>query len=109
MIDERGPTAFVYAAGNTRSFGGGGTDVLLQKYDANLNLLWTRTWGGPGEEDVYNAALDPDGDVYIVGAVSASSGCAMCAVLHRFCYKSGADGAAPSKGKVGPDGTPLVD
>lgn len=37
----------VLLGGLTASFGAGNSDFLLQKWDADGNLLWTRTWGGP--------------------------------------------------------------
>jgi len=36
----------VLLGGYTSSFGAGNSDFLLQKWDPNGNLLWTRTWGG---------------------------------------------------------------
>jgi hypothetical protein len=35
-------------AGYTKSFGVGGADVYVVKLDANGNLQWTKTIGGPG-------------------------------------------------------------
>jgi hypothetical protein len=76
-------------AGYTKSFGAGGRDVYVVKLDANGNLQWTKTIGGPaseagssliqtsdggyaiagytesfgaGEEDVYVVKLDKNGD-----------------------------------------------
>jgi hypothetical protein len=36
--------------GWTTSFGAGGADILLVRMDANGNLLWSRTYGGPNDE-----------------------------------------------------------
>ncbi|HML17206.1 MAG TPA: SBBP repeat-containing protein, partial [Bryobacteraceae bacterium] len=40
----------VYVAGSTTSYGAGGQDVLLLKYDPSGHLLWARTWGGPSND-----------------------------------------------------------
>jgi len=40
----------VYVTGSTSSFGAGGGDVLLLKYNSSGTLLWSRTWGGSGNE-----------------------------------------------------------
>jgi hypothetical protein len=61
----------VYVAGSTTSFGAGGQDVLLVKYGSAGNVLWAKTWGGPGD-DFANAVLaDQSGNVYVVGATDS--------------------------------------
>jgi hypothetical protein len=60
-----------YVVGSTTSFGAGGQDVLLLKYDASGNLLWTRTWGGSGNDYGNGVLVGPDGSVYVVGGTSS--------------------------------------
>jgi hypothetical protein len=57
----------VYAVGNTSSFGAGGDDVLLLKYDSGGNLIYNRTWGSAGDESAAAIAIGPDGNLYIAG------------------------------------------
>ena len=45
----------------------GGRDVFLSKFDASRNLLWTKTWGGIGDERGETLALDNLGNVYVAG------------------------------------------
>ncbi|MHA1900484.1 MAG: hypothetical protein ACTSW5_06285, partial [Promethearchaeota archaeon] len=40
----------VYTTGSTMSFGAGGRDLLLIKWDSNGNQIWNRTWGGVDDE-----------------------------------------------------------
>lgn len=37
-------------AGNTNSYGGGGTDAFIAKFNATGNLSWSRTWGGTNSD-----------------------------------------------------------
>jgi pimeloyl-ACP methyl ester carboxylesterase len=63
----------IYAAGATSSFGAGGQDVLLAKYDSTGNLLpgWPKTWGGPGDEFATAIALDSGGNIYVTGGTTS--------------------------------------
>jgi hypothetical protein len=57
----------VYLVGYTESFGAGGEDVLLQKYDASGNVLWSRAWGGIDDEGASAICLDKQGNIYVAG------------------------------------------
>lgn len=61
----------VYLAGSTSSFGAGGQDVLVLKYDEKGNLLWARTWGGSSDDDATAVAADPYGNVYVTGGTQS--------------------------------------
>ncbi len=60
-------------AGDTRSFGSGQSDVYLVKTAADGDTLWTKTFGGAGEEWGYSVQQTNDGG-YIVAGVTASFG-----------------------------------
>jgi RHS repeat-associated protein len=60
-----------YVAGYTSSFGAGGQDVLLVKYDPSGNLLWARTWGGSSDESANGVLVGGDGSVYVVGGTQS--------------------------------------
>jgi hypothetical protein len=63
----------VYLAGGTESFGVGGLDMVLVKYDGNGVQQWNRTWGG-GDHDCGNrVVLDSSENIYLTG-VTASFG-----------------------------------
>jgi hypothetical protein len=55
----------IYVVGTTSNLGGG-TGVLLLKYDSSGNLLFQRTWGTPQSFGTA-IAVDPSGDVYVTG------------------------------------------
>lgn len=57
----------LYAVGSTSSFGAGGQDALVLKYDPTGNLVWAKTWGGSSDDHADGAAVDPNGNVYVTG------------------------------------------
>jgi hypothetical protein len=73
-VDNSSGAPQIVVAGNTKSFGVaasiGTYNVLLQKYDANFGLLWTRAWGGANDEDAFGMTLDAQGNIFVVGVVT---------------------------------------
>ncbi len=63
-----------YLAGQTSSFGAGGVDVFLVKYDHDGILQWNRTWGGTDNEKLYSIAVDSINNVYLGGFANITSG-----------------------------------
>lgn len=70
------PDGGVVMAGDlvgTVDFGDGphtadGTDAVVARFDADANLLWARSFGGPGLQSVRDVTVDPDtGATYITG------------------------------------------
>ncbi|MBA7519506.1 hypothetical protein ES705_11585 [subsurface metagenome] len=57
----------IYIGGQTYSFGAGGYDMILVKYDYQGNYLWNRTWGGGGNDEIEDIALDSAESVYLIG------------------------------------------
>ena len=60
----------VYIVGYTYSFGEGGGDTFLAKYDSLGNKLWERTWGGTASDGGYGVAVSGS-DVYIAGGTDS--------------------------------------
>ena len=60
-------------AGNTGSYGAGGSDAWLLKIDAEGNMEWNQTYGGAGSESAYSAITAQDGGYLFVG-VSGRNG-----------------------------------
>ncbi|MBN4051323.1 gliding motility-associated C-terminal domain-containing protein [bacterium AH-315-M05] len=54
-------------AGNTTSFGAGGWDAYVIKADANGDTLWTRTFGGTGEDHSCYVEQTSDGGYFVTG------------------------------------------
>jgi hypothetical protein len=55
-------------AGATESFGAGEWDVYVVKLDANGNLQWTKTIGGPDREEGVSLIQTSDGGYAIAGS-----------------------------------------
>jgi hypothetical protein len=60
-------------AGFTYSFGAGGYDVYLIKTDASGDTLWTRTYGGAGDDQGESVQQTSDGG-YIVAGITRTMG-----------------------------------
>lgn len=56
--------------GYTNSSGAGGNDVYLIKTDASGNLLWSKTYGGGGDDVGHCLVQTPDGGYAIVGQMA---------------------------------------
>lgn len=60
-------------AGMTKSFGAGNEDIYLIRTDANGNIEWTKTFGGPAIDQAYSVEQTPDNG-FIVAGHTASFG-----------------------------------
>lgn len=58
-------------AGYTESFGNGSSDVYVVKVDRNGNLVYNKTFGGPGDDSAYSISPTGDGG-YIIGGYTFS-------------------------------------
>lgn len=56
---------------DTASFGAGGKDVYLIKTDLSGNLLWTRTFGGTGDDAAVGICRSNDGGFIIAGGTNS--------------------------------------
>src|SRR5688572_795113 len=83
VLDSAG---FAYVTGAT--WGNGGFDVLLLKYDLEGNLLWSRNGGRPGAwwDNAFAMALDPDGNIVLGGYTQPGD-------LDVYVLKYGPDGS----------------
>ncbi|MCW3105257.1 MAG: hypothetical protein JWO09_3697 [Bacteroidetes bacterium] len=59
--------------GSTKSFGVGGSDVVLTKTDALGNEQWTKTFGGAGDDNGEELCITADGG-YVITGTSKSFG-----------------------------------
>ena len=62
-----------FVVGYSQSFGGGDQDVYLIKIDPSGNTLWTKTYGGYGNEDGKEIVATADGNYVIVGASNSQN------------------------------------
>jgi hypothetical protein len=87
--DDWGNSVFVDSSGNvyvtgwfrsyTIDFGGGALtnagvdDIFLAKFDSNGNHLWSKRFGGSGDDRGYSVSVDSSGNVYITGYFMSST------------------------------------
>ncbi len=57
----------IYTIGYTSSYGNGGNDLCLLKFDSDGDLTWNVTWGGPGEDQGAIIAFDLEGNLCVAG------------------------------------------
>jgi hypothetical protein len=57
----------IYVAGFAPSFGAGGYDVAILKFDSSGTLLWQKTWGGNKDDFGYGVSVDSSGSIYVTG------------------------------------------
>jgi hypothetical protein len=75
----------VYVAGTTNSFSSNGqTQIFLLKYDREGELRFSVTWGGIWNDYGAGVAVDPSGNVYVVGTASSYSPAASQVVLLKY-------------------------
>ncbi len=70
--DERGygvcaDATGTYLVGATNSYGHGGSDAFVNKYDLEGNLVCNTTWGGSNDEVAWAVVIDGSGGVYVAG------------------------------------------
>lgn len=79
ITDASGSTFVTGAFLGTATFGGtnvtsdGLDDGFVAKYNPDLSLAWVRRFGGASHDAGYDVALDADGNVYVVGVISATA------------------------------------
>lgn len=61
----------VYVTGSTNSFSNGYNQIFLIKYDPEGELQFSATWGGIRNDYGTGVAVDPFGNVYVVGTTTS--------------------------------------
>jgi hypothetical protein len=59
-------------AGKSSSFGAGLSDVYLIRIDSGGDTIWTRTYGGPEDDEAYSIEGTSDGGYIIAGSTRSS-------------------------------------
>jgi uncharacterized delta-60 repeat protein len=61
----------IIVAGDTNSFGAGGSDFWVLRLDENGNVRWQRTYGGDGEDHARAVAIAKNGDIIVAGTTES--------------------------------------
>ncbi|MBY8997606.1 MAG: hypothetical protein KGD60_07730 [Candidatus Thorarchaeota archaeon] len=64
VVDD---TNVAYIAGYTTSWGAGGVDAFIAKYDQAGVVIWSHTWGASGDDKAQGICLGTNGEIYICG------------------------------------------
>ena len=71
VLDSQNPDLSIIVAGHTNSFGFGGMDIYVTKIDSSGEILWSKTYGGVGNEYAYSIARALDGGYIIAGSTTS--------------------------------------
>jgi hypothetical protein len=66
------------------TFGGGGTDAYLVKFDSSGHRLWATYYGGSGDDWGSAVACDRSGNIYLGGSTASTSGIATPGAQQTF-------------------------
>lgn len=64
-----GPDGSVYVCGTTSSYGAGGADLLISKFNSSGSVQWQKTIGEGYADESFSVAVGPDGSVYVCGEI----------------------------------------
>ena len=65
-----GEDGSIYVGGNTESFGNGGIDIALLKFNPSGNLEWYKLWGESSDDQTLDIYLDND-HLYLTGKTNS--------------------------------------
>lgn len=62
-----GTSDFDPGSGKSDVISAGGSDAFIAKLDASGNLMWTKTFGGSGDDEAKDLMMDLSGSIYAAG------------------------------------------
>ncbi|MFX1588694.1 MAG: SBBP repeat-containing protein [Promethearchaeota archaeon] len=80
-IDDNGS---IYITGSTYSFGSGGYDAYLIKYDEAGKQIWNLTWGDSQHQNPHDITISPSENIYITGEYRSIAGSPSYVFLVKF-------------------------
>lgn len=81
VIDSSGN---IFITGSTDSYGNGGLDTFLVKFNSAGTQLWNVTWGGTSDDAPNNMAIDSLNNIYITGHTYSFPGGSNDAFLLKY-------------------------
>ena len=82
------PYGYIYCVGSTSSYGAGGSDFLLIKFNSNGKRIWNTTWGGTNHDYANALAIDSAANIYCVGTTQSFGAGSTDVALVKF-YPNG--------------------
>lgn len=61
----------IYVTGDTGSFGSGGVEMFIVKYDSSGTHQWSRTWGGALTDAGWALDVSSDNHIYVTGQTTS--------------------------------------
>ena len=61
----------IYITGHTESYGAGGSDIWLLKFNTTGGVEWNHTWGGTEDEFGWGITLDSQKSAYVAGRTNS--------------------------------------
>lgn len=61
----------IITVGSASGYGNGGYDMMVMKTNASGNVLWTRYYGGTGDDGANAVVISPQQEIYVAGSTTA--------------------------------------
>jgi uncharacterized delta-60 repeat protein len=91
----------IYITGETISYGAGGFDAFILKYDDSRTLQWNKYWGGDDTDDGNGIALSNSEDIYITGETQSFGAGGSDAFLAKYSTSGSLSWSSPTMSSSG--------
>jgi beta-propeller repeat-containing protein len=81
-VDSSG---YIDLTGNTSSYGAGGVDIMLLKFNSTGTAIWQGTWGGSGRDEAGGIGVDEAGNIFVSGLTTNQT--SLCDLSNAYLLK----------------------